>query len=61
MKKASQEVIPMPTSALEIDKILSELSRLYLERFKTLRTGDHNDLQKISDRIVALKSKLSYL
>ena len=49
------------TSALEIDQILSELSRLYLERFKTLRTGDHNDLQKITERIAALKAKLHRL
>jgi len=49
------------TSALAIDKILSELSRLYLERFKALRTGDHRDIQTITDKIADLKTQLNQL
>ncbi len=49
------------TSALEIDKVLSELSRLYLERFRTLREGTLEDLQLINSRITSLKAKLQQL
>ncbi len=52
---------PTGQSAVEIDSLLSELCRLYLERFKVMRTGDHHDLQKITHQISAIKTKLKQL
>ena len=48
-------------SALEVDRLLTELGQLYLERFKVLRTGDYKDLQVVHDRIALIRMKLDQL
>ena len=53
--------MPPMKSAQEIDRILSELGSLYIQRLKALRLGTSLDVQIISDRIVALKSRLAQL
>jgi hypothetical protein len=52
---------PSPTSAAQVDQILSELSRLYLERFKAMRSDDKAAVQSLTDQIEAFKSLLEQI
>jgi type II secretory pathway predicted ATPase ExeA len=49
------------TSVLEVDRLLTELGQLYLERFKALRSGDPHVLQQLTDRIALIRMKLNQL
>ncbi len=47
--------------AAQIDQILSELSRLYLERFKAMRSDNKTAVQTLTDQIAAFKTILSQI
>ncbi len=49
------------TPAAQIDQILSELSRLYLERFKAMRADDKTAVQVLTDQIDVLKTLLAQI
>jgi hypothetical protein len=44
-----------------VDRILSEISRLYFERAKALQSGDQEAFQQVDFKIAALKSSLAKL
>jgi hypothetical protein len=48
-------------SALEVDRLISELGQLYLERIKVLRTGDQYAFQMVTHKISMVKIKLNQL
>ncbi len=48
-------------TAHEIDRILSELGRLYVQRLQAMRTGARHDIQAITHKINTLKTKLARL
>jgi hypothetical protein len=52
---------PKRSPAREIDQRLSELSRLYLARFKAMREGTPEELQSITDQITVIKIQLNAL
>ena len=52
---------PAVSSQEETDFLLSEVSRLYRERFRAMYNGDQPALKSINDQIDALKSKLAKL
>jgi hypothetical protein len=59
--RTGEEVGRNRTSAHEIDGLLCELSQLYREHAKTLRTGDYKTVQIVIDKIAILRMKLDRL
>ena len=59
--KSGDQVDRVGSSAHQIDRILAELGRLYIERQKMLRLGTQAEIQTITEKITALKSQLAQL
>jgi hypothetical protein len=49
------------TSTVQIDQMLSELARLYLVRFKAMRTNDMTEVARLNDQIAAIKTVLGQI
>ena len=45
--------------SLAVDRILSEISQLYFERARTLRSGDQAAFQAVDAKINALRDRLA--
>lgn len=52
---------PSEAQSVTVDRILSEISQLYFERAKTLRSGDQAAFQAVDAKIAALKFRLTEL
>jgi len=52
---------PNEAPSVTVDRILSEISRLYFDRARTLRSGDQAAFQTVDAKIAALKEKLDKL
>ena len=52
---------PSEDQSVTVDRLLSEISQLYFERVKTLRSGDQAAFQAVDAKIAALKERLAAL
>ncbi len=59
--QAKDEIAPVELPVALIDQMLSELSVLYLERFKAMRAGDQAALQALTDKITDIKTLLGQI
>ena len=59
--QTKDEISPAATPVAQIDQMLSDLSRLYLERFKAMREGDPSTVQALSARITDIKAILGQI